>query len=48
MSVTDYYEILGVGRDASGEEIKRAYRALARRHHPDVAADKSKAEHRFK
>jgi molecular chaperone DnaJ len=44
----DYYEILGVARDASGEEIKRAYRLLARTHHPDVSHDKSAAEHRFK
>jgi len=35
----DYYAILGVGRDASREEIQRAYRKLARKHHPDV--DKS-------
>ena len=35
-------------RGASGEDIKRAYRALAREHHPDVADDKSQAEHRFK
>jgi molecular chaperone DnaJ len=35
----DYYDVLGVGRDASGEEIKRAFRGLARRLHPDVATE---------
>jgi molecular chaperone DnaJ len=48
MPTKDYYDILGVSRDASGEEIKRAYRTLARRHHPDVSHDKSDAELRFK
>lgn len=48
MPTVDYYEILGVARGASGDEIKRAYRRLARTHHPDVSADKSEAEHRFK
>ena len=45
---TDYYEILGVNRGASDADIKRAYRQLARTHHPDVAADKTTAESRFK
>ena len=43
----DYYETLGVTRDSSADEIRRAYRNLARRHHPDVNQDPD-AENRFK
>ncbi|MER3460740.1 MAG: molecular chaperone DnaJ, partial [candidate division GAL15 bacterium] len=44
----DYYEILNVPRDASLEEIKAAYRRLAREYHPDVRKDDPQAEERFK
>jgi curved DNA-binding protein len=44
----DYYEILGVEKSASQEEIRKAFRRLARVHHPDVAKDKKAAEAKFK
>jgi len=46
-SARDLYEVLGVERDASSEDIRRAYRRLAREHHPDVNED-SRSEERFK
>ena len=47
MKYKDYYATLGVARDADADAIKKAYRKLARRHHPDVAKE-AKAEDRFK
>ncbi len=47
MEYKDYYKTLGVGRDATQDEIKRSYRKLARKYHPDVNKD-AEAEQKFK
>ncbi len=47
-STRDYYEVLGVGRDASSDDVKAAYRKAALRHHPDRNPGDTAAEERFK
>ncbi len=48
MAKKDYYDILGIKKDASQEEIKKAFRQLAKKWHPDVHSDKKQAEEKFK
>ena len=44
----DYYDVLGVDKSASDEELKRDYMRLARKYHPDVNKDDPQAEEKFK
>src|SRR5688500_15948018 len=48
MAKQDYYEVLGIKRDAKPEDIKKAYRRLARKYHPDVNPGDKASEDRFK
>ena len=44
----DYYEVLGVGKNATEDDLKKAYRNLAKKYHPDVNPGNAEAEAKFK
>ena len=48
MSKRDYYEVLGVSKTATQDELKKAYRKLARKYHPDLNKDNEEAAEKFK
>ena len=48
MPKKDYYKILGVNRDSDAKTIKKAYRKLSKKYHPDVNPDNKEAEEKFK
>ena len=48
MSKRDFYEVLGVGRQATDADIKKAYRKMAMKHHPERNPDNKDAEEKFK
>ena len=48
MNYIDYYKVLGISKNANEKDIKKAYRSLARKYHPDVNPGDSEAEKKFK
>ena len=48
MAKRDFYDVLGIGRNADEKEIKRAYRKLAKKYHPDTNPGDNEAEQKFK
>ncbi len=48
MATQDYYEVLGVKKDATADDLKKAFRHLARKYHPDLNKGSREAEEKFK